>query len=137
MVYLLLIWSGVAYAAEDSFAMGLASLSKDTMLGVLALSGVGGILGTLVRLNADNVAAPKNLSVAIAKDTLGSVVAGMIAFFTTSWGQFVPFFPQAVIITLAGYGGSKFVEMMFNDGAVPWVKQAAQRLFNITPKDTK
>jgi hypothetical protein len=66
---------------------------------------------------------------------IASVVAGMLVFFFTSWWDAINFWLQAALITIAGYGGSKTLDTLFADGAVPWFKNFMQRVFNVAPKD--
>lgn len=136
LAYLGIFWCSFVYAAENPLVEGLESIPAKAMIYVLVLSIVGGAAGTLTKLTRPDVVV-RNLSLEIAKDVLTSVLAGALIFFFTSWQPWISFWPQAILITLAGYGGSKVIDMLFTDGAYPAMRAFVQRVFNIAPtKDT-
>lgn len=129
---LILNWGAVAYAAENPLVEGLESIPLKALGYVLALSIIGGTAGTLTKLARPDVMV-RNLPLEITKDMLASIVAGLLVFFVTMWWEGVNFWLQAALVTMAGYGGSKVLDMMLIDGAMPWFRQFMQRVFNITP----
>lgn len=129
---LFLNWGAVAYAAENPLVEGLESIPIKALGYVLALSIVGGTAGTLTKIARPDVLV-RNLPLEITKDMLASVVAGLLVFFVTMWWEGVNFWLQAALVTMAGYGGSKVLDMMLIDGAMPWFRQFMQRVFNVTP----
>lgn len=135
LAYLGLFWCTFVYAAENPLVAGLESIPAKAMLYVLVLSIVGGAAGTLTKLTRSDIVV-RNLTLEIAKDVFTSILAGTLIFFFTSWQPWITFWPQAILITSAGYGGSKVIDMIFTDGAMPALRSFVQRVFNITPKDT-
>lgn len=137
-VYVFLNWSAVAYAAENTMVEGIESIPAKAIAYVLSLSIVGGAAGTLTKLARPDVAV-RNLPLEITKDIFASVVAGMLAYFFTNWkstgGVAMDFWLQAALVTIAGYGGSKILDLVLVDGFVPWIKSFLQRVFGIVPKD--
>lgn len=131
--YLCVFWCTFVYAAENPLVAGLESIPAKALLYVLVLSVVGGAAGTLNKLSRNDIVV-KYLALEIVKDTFMSVLAGFIMFFFTSWAPAVSFWPQAILITFAGYGGSKVVDMIFTDGAYPAIRTFVRRVFNITDK---
>lgn len=127
LIYLGVFWCAVAYAAENPLVEGIEAIPGKAVLYVLALSIVGGAAGTLTKLARPDIVV-HNLALEIAKDVLTSIVAGLLAFFFTSWSNSISFWPQAILITMAGYGGSKVLDMALADGFIPWF----QRMFGKT-----
>ncbi len=136
--YLLLNWSVVAYAAENTMVAGIESIPAKAIIYVLSLSIVGGAAGTLTKLARPDVAV-RNLPLEITKDIFASIVAGMLAYFFTNWksagGLAMDFWLQAALVTIAGYGGSKILDVALVDGAMPWLKSFVARVLGVTPKD--
>lgn len=130
----ILNWGAVAYAAENPLVQGIESIPAKALGYVLSLSIVGGTAGTLTKLARPDLVV-RNLPLEITKDMVASIVVGMIVFFVTMWWEGVNFWLQAAMITMAGYSGSKGLDMLLVDGAMPWFRQFMQRVFNITPKD--
>lgn len=124
--YLLLNWSVVAYAAENSLADGIEAIPLKALAYVFVLSVVGGAAGTLTKLARPD-AQVRNLSLEIAKDVLTSIVAGMLAFFITMWWKDVNYWLQAGLVTMAGYGGSKVLDVALAEGFLPWLQRAFGR----------
>lgn len=125
-------WGAVAYAAENPLVEGLESIPLKAVGYVLAMAIIGGTAGTLTKLARPDIVV-RNLPLEITKDMLASVVIGMLVFFFTSWWDGVNYWLQAAMITMAGYSGSKGLDMLLIDGAMPWFRQFVQRVLNITP----
>lgn len=124
--YLCVQWSAVAYAAEHPLVAGIESIPLAAMLYVFALSIVGGAAGTLTKLARPEIQV-RNLPLEIAKDIVASIAAGMLVFFFTSWWKDVNFWLQAALVTMAGYGGSKVLDLALADGFLPWLQRAFGR----------
>lgn len=133
---LILNWGAVAYAAENPLVQGLESIPLKAVGYVLAMSVIGGTAGTLTKLARPDIVV-RNLPLEITKDMLASVVIGMLVFFFTSWWAGVNYWLQAAMITMAGYSGSKGLDMLLIDGAMPWFRQFVQRVLNIAPVPPK
>lgn len=130
--YLSLTWSAMAYAAENRLVDGIESIPPRAIAYVLGLAIIGGAAGTLTKLSRPDTAV-RNLPLEIIKDILASIVAGLLAFFFTSWADKFDFWLMAILITLAGYGGSKVLDIMLIDGAMPWFQNFLRRVFNVAP----
>lgn len=129
---LFLNWGAVAYAAENPLVAGIEAIPLKALVYVLALSVVGGTAGTLTKIARPDIIV-RNLPLEITKDMLASVVIGMLVFFITSWWDGINFWLQAAMITIAGYSGSKGLDLLLIEGAIPWFRQFMQRVLNITP----
>lgn len=127
--YLLVQWSAVAYAAEHPLVAGIESIPLTAVLYVFALSIVGGAAGTLTKLARPDIVV-RNLVLEISKDIVASVAAGLLVFFFTSWWDNVNFWLQAAAVTMAGYGGSKILDLALADGFLPWMQRAFGRAGN-------
>lgn len=131
--YLLMTWSVVAYAAENPLVAGIEAIPLKAVLYVFALSIVGGAAGTLTKLARPDIQV-RNLPLEIAKDMVASVAAGLIVFFFTSWWDDVNFWLQAALVTMAGYGGSKVLDLALADGFLPWLQRAFGRAASEPPR---
>lgn len=130
--YLMLTWSAMAYAAENPFVAGLDSIPHKAMAYVFGLAIIGGAAGTLTKLSRPDVVV-RNLPLEIVKDIMASLVAGMLAFFITSWLDKFDFWLMAAVITVAGYGGSKLLDFALVEGAIPWLRDFMRRVLNAPP----
>lgn len=120
----------MAYAAESPFVAGLDAIPPKAIIYVLGLAIIGGAAGTLTKLcKPDTVV--RNLPLEIVKDLMASIVAGLLAFFFTSWASALGFWIMAGSITLAGYGGSKVLDIALGEGLLPWVRDFMRRVFNL------
>lgn len=131
-IYILLTWSVACYAAESrTLAQGLSTIPLQDIGIVLVLSVVGGITGTLVKLTKKDVVIV-NMALEIAKDTMASIVVGLLAYFATNWWENINLWAQAVLILLGGYGGSKVLDVLLDEGGIPWLRLVFGRLFGRT-----
>ncbi|MCX7283890.1 MAG: hypothetical protein NTX28_07575 [Novosphingobium sp.] len=128
--YLLVFWSATVWAADTDLAKGLEAISFKTILYVFMLSFIGGMAGTLNKICSPDIVV-KRVWVEVAKDLFSSLLAGLLVFFLTSWWSTV-FWGQAILITLAGAGGSRVVDRMLEGGMFPWL----DRVFGKVNKDT-
>lgn len=134
LAYLAVFWCSFVYAADNPLVDGLEAIPAKALIYVLVLSIVGGAAGTLNKLSRADIMI-RNLPLEIAKDVFMSLLAGMLMFFFTSWAPSITFWPQAILITFSGYGGSKIIDMMFTEGAFPAIRGLVQRIFNTGSKD--
>lgn len=126
--YLALFWSAAAYAAEISLEQGLKSLSGYTIIAIVFLSAVGGAGGTLVRMASPSAPVVRNLALEITRDVLCSIIAGFLGFLFSSWYEWEVWYPTAIIITSAGFAGSKLLDIYLNEGFIPFVKKWIGRI---------
>lgn len=124
--WLLITWSTTAWAAESTFATGLASIPFDAIRWTVALAFIGGAAATTNKI-ADPAITVKNVWLEIAKDVLASLVAGLVTFFLCSWVN-VAYWLQAALITLAGYGGSRALDQLLVNGLFAWFEKMFGRL---------
>lgn len=127
--YLLIFWSAAVWAADTEQAKGLESISLLTILYVFVVAAVGGALTTLNKIT-NPVIVVKFIWLELLKDVLSSFIAGLLAFFLTSWWS-TAIWGQAVFITLAGVGGSRVLDRMLEGGMFPWI----DRVFGKAHKD--
>lgn len=130
--YLLLTWSALAYAADNPLVTGLESIPHKAIAYVLGLAIIGGAAGTLTKLSRPDTVV-RNLPLEICKDILASIVAGLLAFFLASWANRFDFWLIAAMVTMAGYGGSKMLDVALVEGAMPWFRDFLRRVFNVPP----
>lgn len=127
-IYVLLTWSVACYAAETrALAQGLSAIPIQDIGIVLVLAIVGGATGTLVKLTKRDVVIV-NMVLEIAKDTMASIVVGLLAYFATNWWEGINLWAQAVLILLGGYGGSKVLDVLLDEGGIPWLRLVFARL---------
>jgi hypothetical protein len=136
-IAILLTWSMACYAAEArTLAQGLSTIPIQDIGVVLVLAIVGGVTGTLVKLAKRDVVIV-NLVLEVAKDTMASIVVGLLAFFATNWWEDINLWAQAVLILLGGYGGSKVLDVLLDEGGIPWLRLVFTRLFGRTADPVK
>lgn len=122
LAYLCLFWCGVAYAADMTLEQGLKSISGFMILAILLLSVLGGAAGTLIRMSSPTAPIIRNLPLELAKDVVSSIFAGFLGFLFSSWYNWDSWIPHAIIISSAGFAGSKLLEIYLSEGIIPWVK---------------
>jgi hypothetical protein len=108
------IWSVSAWAAQTTFVGDLADIPPAAVAVSVLLAIIGGAAFTAQKM-ADPTVVVKSVVLEIIKDTLNSVVAGILTFFVLSWAGW-PAVLQAAGITIAGYGGSRVLEGYLNAG---------------------
>jgi hypothetical protein len=128
-LWAMVLWGSAAYAAETDLAKGLEAIPFAAIKYVLIFSFIGGVVGTLNKITNPNIVVQR-VWLEVLKDLMSSLLAGMLAFFFTSWMP-ISFWIQAALITLAGVGGSKILDRMLEGGMFPWI----DRLFGRINKD--
>lgn len=109
--YFAVIWCVSALAAEPVLAAAaptVADLPLRALVAAMLLALIGGAARTAQKL-ADPKVIVHSIYLTIFADVLTSVAVGMATFFLVAWREFSPLL-QAFIITVAGYGGSTFLE---------------------------
>jgi hypothetical protein len=129
-IIITIAWSATVVAAEkDRFVTGIEAIPYEALKYVLFIVAISGSAATLTKLTKENAPIIKNLPLELLKDGVTSFAAGVFAFFVTSWqSDFIPFWLQAVIIFMAGYGGSRFLEAVYADGFTSVVKNFINRM---------
>lgn len=131
-LWLLTIWSTTAWAAQSTFAADLSSIPLEAIKWTVLLSFIGGAASTTNKIAAPDVVV-RSIPLEILKDVMASLVAGLVTFFLCSWIN-VPYWLQAALITLAGYGGSKALDQLLVNGLFAWFEKMFGRL---TGKETQ
>lgn len=131
-IYLLLNWTAVAYASESPFVAGIETIPVKAVAYVFGLAIIGGAAGTLTKLSRPDIVV-RNLPLEITKDIVASLAAGLLVFFFTSWWDNINFWLQAAFVTMAGYGGSKVLDLALADGFLPWLQRAFGRNVDAAP----
>lgn len=134
----LISFSVVVYAAEnDKFATGMDAIPFASFKYILILTVISGVLSVLVKLCKPNPVIIRSLPLEIAKDAVGSLAAGVLAYLVTSWIDAaitpVNFLAQAIVIFFAGYGGSRWIESAYEDGFLAWTKGLINRILGRQP----
>lgn len=111
--WLAAIWSASAWAAQETFAQDLTAISLGAVAVALVLAFIGGLAYTTQKIAKPDVVVV-SVPLEVCKDMINSLVAGLCAFFLVSW-MGLPLFGQALLITIAGYGGSRFLEQLLTD----------------------
>ena len=109
-LWMLMVWPLSAWAASITFGDDLAHIPAAAFAVCLLLSFIGGLASTLQKLAADDPAV-RSVALEIAKDTVVSLVAGLVAFFVSEWLDLQSVL-EAGVITLSGYGGSRGLDRM-------------------------
>jgi hypothetical protein len=114
---LALTWSAAAYAAASINVVIGRDLANIPMLAygiTIILSSIGGAASTLQKLSRQPDLTRWKLEV--VKDLVSSIVAGLLVFFlceSFDWDSA----REAFAITIAGYGNSKLIDLMFRNFA--------------------
>jgi hypothetical protein len=131
--YLLCCWASVVYASELSFAEGIESVPFKAIGYVLGLSVLGGMAGTLPKI-VNPAITISNVWLEMLKDTISSIVAGLLIFFFATWQNW-PWALQCLLILLGGAGNAKVVDLALNNGLLPRVAQAFGKVPGAPPQE--
>jgi uncharacterized membrane protein len=112
-LWLAAMWSASAWAAEAVFVRDITSIPVGAIAVAMILAFIGGLAFTTQKIAKPEVLV-RSIPIEIFKDLINSLVAGLVAFFLGSWAE-VPVFAQALLITIAGYGGSRFLEQVLTE----------------------
>lgn len=107
------IWSASAWAAQETFPHDITGIPLGAIAVAMTLALIGGLAYTLQKIAKPEVTV-RSVPLEVFKDLINSMVAGLVAFFIGSWFT-VPTFAQALLITIAGYGGSRFLEHVLTE----------------------
>lgn len=120
--WLMLMWSVATWAAESAFVKGMSEIPIEAIQLTAILSLIGGAAFTTNKISRPDIVV-KNTWLEMAKDLLASLVSGLVTFFFTSWWA-APFWLQAALITLSGYGGSRALDKYLADALFAWIDKA-------------
>lgn len=128
--------SAFAYAAEQEKKMkGLEAIAFDELKYVWPIIFCAAILSTLTKMaNRAKIDCPpaNGLPLEIAKDLFGSVCAGGVMFLMSTWFTISVYEFETVgrfiLIFFAAYGGSRFIEIMYDEGFIMWGRNFMHRL---------
>lgn len=127
LVHLFITWTAFAYASDPKdFVAGIESIPLDAFKYVAGVSFAAGSAATLIKVARPDIVI-RNLVLEVIKDLVSSVVAGMLVFFFTSW-MGLSMWPQLGLILMAGFGGTRVLDMALAEGFFPWLSKAMGRL---------
>ena len=107
------LWCVSAIAAQETFDHDITAIPLGALAVAMALAFIGGLAFTTQKIAKPEVIVP-SVPLEIFKDIVNSLVAGLAAFFIGSLAG-IPPFAQALLITIAGYGGSRFLEQVLTE----------------------
>lgn len=130
-IHLLILWAATAYAAENDFTKGIASIPFQAIKYVVILSLIGGAANTLIKLAGDG---PRVRSVwlEVLKDIFCGQVAGMLVFFFISPSDIEPLY-QCGAITLGAVAGSRLITKGVDEGLFAGFALLFNRITGKTP----
>lgn len=132
VIHLLITWSAVAYAADaNSFVLGIEAIPLEAFGYVAGIAFASGSAATLIKVARPDIIV-RNLFLEVVKDLVASVVAGMLVFFFTSW-MGTSIWPQLGLILLAGFGGTRVLDVAIADGLFPWLSKVMGRTIDTIP----
>ncbi len=116
--------SAVVYAAETvRVTKGLTAIPFDDIYLILLIIFFGGLLATLMKVTKENAPRIPNLTFEIFKDSVGSLVAGIIGYLVMSWVdqeiRKIHILLQPIIIFFCAFRGIKLIvvlEPLYNEG---------------------
>lgn len=114
--WLAVLWSASAMAAQATFDHDITSIPLGAIAVAMTLAFIGGLAFTMQKIAKPDVIV-RSIPLEVFKDLINSLVAGLVAFFLGSWigPPVLPPFAQALLITIAGYGGSRFLEQVLTE----------------------
>ena len=121
---MLMLWSCAAFAAQATFANDLAAIPPAAIAISVLLAVIGGAAYTAQKIADPNTVVKSN-ALEIVKDTLTSVVVGLLIFFMGSYWQLASVL-LAGLITLGGYGGSRVLEPAL-ERLIEWIKSGTTK----------
>lgn len=113
-IHLFILWAATAYAAENDFTKGIASIPLEAFKYVVMLSMIGGMANTLIKLTS-NGPQPRSIWLEVLKDIFCGQVAGMLVFFFISPSDIEPLY-QCGAITLGAVAGSRLITKGVDEG---------------------
>ncbi len=112
--WLTAMWSASAAAAQAVFVTDLSAIPLAAVAVAIVIALLGGSAATLAK-----IASPKleihNMWLVVLADMVSSLVAGLAMFFLIAWREGPPLL-AAVCILVAGYGGSRVLELFLAAG---------------------
>lgn len=130
-IHLFILWAATAYAAQNDFTKGIASIPLEAFKYVFMLSMIGGMANTLIKLTS-NGPQPKSVWLEVLKDIFCGQVAGMLVFFFISPSGFEPLY-QCGAITLGAVAGSRLITKGVDEGLFAGFALLLNRLMGRTP----
>lgn len=108
------MWSASAAAAQVVFVTDLSAIPLAAVAVAIVIALLGGSASTLAK-----IASPKleirNMWLTVLADMVASMAAGLGAFFLIAWLEKPPLL-AAVCILVAGYGGSRVLDLFLAAG---------------------
>jgi hypothetical protein len=119
--------SALALAAErDPLVVGIDAIPFEELTYVLPIILVGALLSTLIKMSKLDRPQFRSVPLEIAKDIVGSVCAGGLMFLGMLWVNKslyeIDILGRFIAIFFASYGGSKLIEIAYEEGFTSWFK---------------
>ncbi|AJD82928.1 hypothetical protein PJWF_00034 [Achromobacter phage JWF] len=114
-----MLWGVTFTAAVQAQGIGyrigadLASIPFSAYVIVVMLSGVGGFVSTLIRLSNESDEKLARWKLFALRDMASSLLAGIVVFFWAESSQWDSA-RAAIMITLAGFGGTKVLDILMD-----------------------
>jgi len=112
-----MLWGVTFTAAVQAQGIGyrigadLASIPFSAYVIVVLLSGVGGFVSTLIRLSNEPDEKLARWKLLVLRDMAAALLAGVIVFFWSEASRWETAY-AAIMITLAGFGGTKVLDIL-------------------------
>lgn len=107
------LWCTSAWAAQETFAHDITAISPGAVAVALALAFIGGLAYTTQKIARPDIVVV-SVKLEVFKDLTNSLASGLCAFFLGAWIGLPPL-GQALLTTVAGYGGSRFLEQLLSE----------------------
>ena len=115
---------------------GLEAISFDELKYVGPIIFCAAIMSTLTKMAKADRAPVAGLPIEIVKDLFGSFCAGGVMFLMSIWFTISVYEFETVgrfiLIFFAAYGGSRFIEIMYDEGFIVWGRNFLQRILGRT-----
>ena len=119
--------SALAMAAEkDALVNGIDAIPFEELRYVWPIILVGALLSTLIKMSKVDRPQFRSVPLEIAKDIVGSVCAGGLMFLGMLWVNKslyeIDILGRFIAIFFASYGGSRGIEIAYEEGFSSWIK---------------
>lgn len=125
--------SALAMAAEkDALVVGIDAIPFEELKYVVPIVLLGALLSTLIKMAKVDRPQYRSVPLEISKDIVGSVCAGGLMFLGMLWVNKslyeIDILGRFIAIFFASYGGSKGIEIAYEEGFTSWIKGIWSRI---------
>jgi hypothetical protein len=119
--------SAMALAAEkDALVNGIDAIPFEELKYVWPIIVAGAVLSTLIKMSKIDRPQFRSVPLEIAKDIVGSLCAGGLMFLGMLWFSKsvyeIDILGRFLAIFFASYGGSRGIEIAYEEGFTAWIK---------------